>query len=158
MRRIPLLPAALLATLLAALSFAPAMHATPPGPVATPAEARALLGRAIAALRQDEAAALASFNQADGAYRDRDLYVFCIGPGARTTAHASAAELGRDATGLEDAQGFRFGEAILATAAEDRVDTVDYAWPLPGGTAPVPKTSYVTRVGGQACGVGFYRP
>lgn len=124
----------------------------------TPDQAKALLKRAVAALRSDQAAALVSFNRPDGGFRDRDLYVFCAGPEATTTAHAVPTEIGRSFAELADAKGRRFGAEILAVATEGRVDTVDYAWPLPGGSEPVAKRSFVTRVGGQACGVGYYRP
>jgi hypothetical protein len=30
-------------------------------------------------------------------------------------------------------------------------------WPKPGQTEPAPKESYVTRVGDQVCGVGYYK-
>ena len=39
-------------------------------------EAKAMLGRAIAAVKQDEANALDHFNKGDNGFKDRDLYVF----------------------------------------------------------------------------------
>ena len=43
----------------------------------TAEEAKAMLGRAIAAVKQDEANALDHFNKGDGGFKDRDLYVLC---------------------------------------------------------------------------------
>ena len=43
----------------------------------TAEEAKAMLGRAIAAMKQDEANALDHFNKGDDGFKDRDLYVFC---------------------------------------------------------------------------------
>jgi hypothetical protein len=44
----------------------------------TAAEAQAMLERAVAALKVDEAAALAQFNdKSNKNFHDRDLYVFC---------------------------------------------------------------------------------
>jgi len=43
----------------------------------TAAEAKAMLEKAAAALKADEAKAVADFNIKDGPFRDRDLYVFC---------------------------------------------------------------------------------
>ncbi len=40
-------------------------------------EAKAMLMRAIAAVRADEGKALDMFNKGEGGFRDRDLYVFC---------------------------------------------------------------------------------
>ena len=37
------------------------------------------------------------------------------------------------------------------------MNEVSYAFPRPGSTTPAPKVSYVTRVGDQICGVGYYR-
>jgi hypothetical protein len=33
---------------------------------------------------------------------------------------------------------------------------VEYVWPRPGETEPLPKTAYITKVGNQICGVGYY--
>jgi hypothetical protein len=30
-------------------------------------------------------------------------------------------------------------------------------WPRPGGTDPVQKVSFVTKVGDQVCAVGYYK-
>jgi hypothetical protein len=40
-------------------------------------EAKAMLMRAVAAVKADEAKALDMFNSGEGGFRDRDLYVFC---------------------------------------------------------------------------------
>src|SRR6266576_2439773 len=43
----------------------------------TAAEAKAMLERAVAAVKADKAKALAMFNKGEGGFKDRDLYVFC---------------------------------------------------------------------------------
>ena len=43
----------------------------------TAEEAKAMLDRAVAAVKQDKAKALDMFDKADGGFRDRDRYVFC---------------------------------------------------------------------------------
>src|SRR5262245_29114578 len=54
----------------------------------TAAEARAMLDKAIAALKADKSKALADFNKPDGGFRDRDLYVFCAAADTKLfTAH-----------------------------------------------------------------------
>ena len=40
-------------------------------------EAKAMLMKAVAAVRADEGKALDMFNKGEGGFRDRDLYVFC---------------------------------------------------------------------------------
>jgi hypothetical protein len=44
----------------------------------TAAEAKAMLEKAVAALKANEADALAKFPKMDGGFRDRDLYLFCF--------------------------------------------------------------------------------
>ena len=43
----------------------------------TPEEAKAMLEKAVVAVKEDKAKALDMFNKADGGFRDRDLYVSC---------------------------------------------------------------------------------
>ena len=40
-------------------------------------DARAMLQRAVAAVKENKAEALAKFNKGEGGFKDRDLYVFC---------------------------------------------------------------------------------
>jgi hypothetical protein len=44
----------------------------------TPQEARAMLDKAITALKADQAVALATFLKGEGGFLDRDLYPFCF--------------------------------------------------------------------------------
>jgi hypothetical protein len=46
----------------------------------TAEEARAMLLKAVAAVKADKAKALDMFNKGDGGFLDRDLYVFCAMP------------------------------------------------------------------------------
>ena len=43
----------------------------------TAEEARAMLDKAVAAVKEDKAKALDMFNKGEGGFKDRDLYVFC---------------------------------------------------------------------------------
>ncbi len=45
---------------------------------------------------------------------------------------------------------------MLDVAKEGAISEVHYLFPRPGSTTPVPKTSFVTRVKDQVCGVGYY--
>src|SRR5262249_13768372 len=49
-----------------------------PAQFATPAEAKAMFEKAVAALNADKTKALDTFNKGEGGFRDRDLYVFCF--------------------------------------------------------------------------------
>ena len=53
-----------------------------------------------------------------------------------------------------------FGQRIYDTmksTAPGTIATVDYKFPKPGTTEYLPKQSFVTRVGDQGCGVGYYK-
>ena len=41
---------------------------------------------------------------------------------------------------------------------DGQITSVSYNYPRPNTTNPVPKESYLTRVGNTACGVGYYKP
>jgi len=144
----------LLAGALAAAAIAFSTISFAQGQFGTAAEAKAMLEKAVAAVKADKAKALADFN-GPGAFRDRDLYVFCSGPDGALTAHPTIK--GQQIASLVDKNGKKLGEAILAAAKEGQIAEVDYMWPRPGAdTTPVKKISFVTKVGDQVCGVGYY--
>jgi hypothetical protein len=125
---------------------------------ATAAEAKAMLEKAITELKANESAALAKFNKPDGGFRDRDLYVFCANTAdGKFTAHANQALLGTDIKALKEKDGSPLGEKVYAAMKEGAINTVDYNFPRPGTTEPVAKQSFVTKVGNQGCGVGYYK-
>jgi len=78
----------------------------------TAEEARAMLERAVAAVEQDKTKALEMFNKENGAFRDRDLYVFCanLSDGVET-AHPT--HRGFKLQEMKDVNGFAFGEEIM---------------------------------------------
>lgn len=85
----------------------------------------------------------------------RDLYPFCAGPDGIVTAHPT--QVGKDIKEVKDNKGKAFGQEMLKVAEEGEIKEVSYMWPQPGGTEPVQKVSYVTKVGDQVCGVGYYK-
>jgi signal transduction histidine kinase len=127
----------------------------------TAAEAKALEERAITELKAGETAALTKFNKADGGFRDRDLYVFCYNATTGAfDAHANPALLGTDVRALKEKDGSPLGEKILEkakAAGEGTIVSITYNFPKPGTTNPVPKESFVARVGNEVCGVGYYK-
>jgi signal transduction histidine kinase len=121
----------------------------------TSAEAKAMLEKAINALKADKSAALDKFNKGEAGFKDRDLYVFCAGPDGNFTAHPTLK--GQSLTTLKDKAGKPLGEEIIKAAAADKIGEVSYMWPRPGQTDPVQKVSYVTKVSDQICAVGYYK-
>jgi signal transduction histidine kinase len=127
----------------------------------TAAEAKAMLDRAATALKANEATALSEFNDKnDMQFHDRDLYVFCFNiSDGKFTAHPNPALIGRDIRTLklkDDPFGQRAFD-VTQRLPEGGVATVEYEFPKPGTTEPVPKESFGMRVGGQGCGVGYYK-
>jgi hypothetical protein len=119
----------------------------------TAPEARAMLDRAVTELKSNEAAALAKFNDKENKqFRDRDLYVFCFNVSdGKFTAHPNPSIMGTDVRALK-VKDDPLGQRLFDQVKEGAVTTVDYSFPKPGTTEPVPKESYITRVGGQGCG------
>jgi len=127
----------------------------------TAAEARTMLDRAVAALKTNEAAALAAFNDKNNNdFHYADLYVFCFDmTTGKINAHANPALMGRDSRTIK-LGGEPLGQRVfdvIKNAPEGTVSTVAYIFPKPRMPEPVPKESYVTRIGAEGCGVGYYK-
>jgi hypothetical protein len=127
-------------------------------------EAKAMLMKAVAAVKADKAKALDMFNRGEGGFLDRDLYVFCsnVSDGKNAAIGNPNAKqlLGKDARTLKDAAGKAFGEELYAAMQkpEGEITEVSYVFPRPGADkTPVPKVSLVTRAGDIGCGVGYYK-
>jgi len=122
----------------------------------TAAEARAMLDAAVVEVKADPAAAIGKFNDPNGPFRDRDLYVFCANlDDGVITAHPNI--VGTDLRALKDVDGKPFGAEMLDGAREGEITEVTYMWPRPDGGDPVAKNSYVIGLGEQICGVGYYK-
>jgi signal transduction histidine kinase len=127
-----------------------------------PAEAKAMLEKAVAAVKADKAKALDMFNKSEGGFLDRDLYPFCFnisdGKAVAGGSVASRNVIGQDVRTLKDATGKVFGVDLYAAAKEGQITEVSYMFPKPGtDMTPVQKVSFVTRVGDLGCGVGYYK-
>jgi hypothetical protein len=127
-------------------------------------EARAMLTKAVASVKEDKTKALDMFNKGGGGFRDRDLYVFCHSiSDAKLVATGNPnrkRELGTDVRTGVDAAGKHFGAEIWAAyqKPEGEITEVDYVYPKPGADkTPVAKASFVTTVGDLGCGVGYYK-
>jgi signal transduction histidine kinase len=125
------------------------------GDFGTADEAKAMLNKAVAAVKADKAAALAQFAKGEAGFKDRDLYPFCGGPDGNFTAHPSLT--GKSLKDLKDKAGKALGEDMYKTAEEGSVKEIAYMWPRPGSTEPVQKVSYITKIGDQICAVGYYK-
>src|SRR6204780_3283621 len=84
----------------------------------TAAEAKAMLIKAVAAVKADKAKALDMFNKGEGGFLDRDLYVFCsnVSDGKILAIGNPNAKqlLGTDTRILKDSTGNAFGAELFA--------------------------------------------
>ena len=134
-----------------------ALEPTLAGEYGTADEAKAMLERAVAAVKEDKAKALDAFNKGEGGFKDRDLYVFCANAfDGILTAHPF----------LKGEQSARHqGQEGLSARARDYAERCrgDDKRNLPtGGLAPAPTSrsrrhTFFTKVGDQDCGVGYYK-
>jgi hypothetical protein len=77
----------------------------------TAAEAKAMLERAVAAVKADKAKALEMFNKGEGGFKDRDLQPFCFNVSdGKVTATTVPNLLGTDVRTLKDKNGKEFGK------------------------------------------------
>ena len=119
------------------------------------AEAKAMLEKAVAAVKADKAKALEMFIKGEGGFKDRDLYPFCGGPDGNFTAHPKL--VGKSLKDLKDKANKALGAEMYKVAQAGKISEVSYMWPRPGGTDPVQKVSFVTKVSDQVCAVGYYK-
>ena len=126
--------------------------------VAVGTEAKAMLEKAVAAVKADKVQALATFNKGEGGFKDRDLYPFCFNMTDGKLVATLAPTIGMDVRTLKDKAGHAFGEDVYNAAKDGQITEVSYMFPRPGpDTTPVQKVSFVTKVGDIYCGVGYYK-
>ena len=123
-----------------------------------------MLMKAVAAVKADKTKALDMFNKGEGGFLDRDLYVFCFnnsdGKNVAIGNPNAKQLIGQDQRTFKDATGKAFGQEQYAAAQkpEGQITEGSYMFPKPGADkTPVPKVSFVTRVGDLGCGVGYYK-
>jgi hypothetical protein len=126
----------------------------------TAQEAKAMLDKAVAAVKANKDAALVMFNNGDNGFKDRDLYPFCFNLSDGKFVAAIKRLLGTDTRDLKDPTGRVFGPELYAAAQkpEGQISEVGYMFPRPGADqTPVPKITFVTKAGDLGCGVGYYK-
>jgi hypothetical protein len=75
-----------------------------------------------------------------------------------STNPAAKKTIGIDVRTLKDSTGKVFGKDLYEAAKEGQITEVSYMFPKPGtDMTPVPKVSFVTKVGDLGCGVGYYK-
>ena len=147
-RNIAMKPASAVALTIALLLSAPATASTA-AKFGTAQEAKALLNRAVAAVKSNVVKALTMFNNGQNGFKDRDLYVLCANAkdGSITASPSSNGK---------SLNHFGPGQTVMQTAEEGKVSEITYFWPRPGTIKPLKKHTFYTKIGGQICGVGYW--
>jgi hypothetical protein len=124
-------------------------------------EAKAMLAKAVAAVKADKAKALDMFNKGEGGFRDGNLTVACFNVGdgkfVATGNPNSKKWLGVDGRTFKDLHGSSLRLDEVAKKPDGEITVVDVELPKPGpDTAPSPKENYATKVGDLICSVGYF--
>jgi len=160
----------MIAAAVAVLILSSTASAQQPSQFGNEDEAKAMLAKAIAAVKADKAKALDMFNKGEGGFLDRDLYPFCfnISDGKHLATQAKQL-VGQDIRILKDPTGKAFGLELYAAAQkpEGQITEVTYMFPKPVAdttpgqnvrfTAPSQKVSFVIRAGDLGCAVGYFK-
>ena len=122
----------------------------------TAADAKAMLERAVVAVKANPVQALEMFKAGEGGFLDRDIYPFCFQLSDGKVV-ASQMKLGADIRTLKDRTGRVFGEEIYKAGTQDEITELSYMFPRLGSDMPIQKVTFVTRAGDLGCGVGYYK-
>lgn len=127
-------------------------------PRAAPAQATAMLERAVAAVQADPVKALAAFNDLNGGYIEDDLYLFVIGlDDGKFRAHGvSPRLLGSDGYALTDASGKLIIRQMVEALQQSDRGELDYVWRNPVTRQAENKHTQFRKVGDYLIGVGYY--
>ena len=102
--------------------------------------------------------AIADFNDANGGFVDRELFVVVYSPDNKIVGSYGVPVLrNKDATTLKDVEGEECGKDIIALAKSQGSGWVDYRMTNPATKKVGLKTSWVIRVGDYILFVGAFK-
>jgi signal transduction histidine kinase len=123
----------------------------------TAEEAKALVARAIESYKAEGKAVFTKITAPSTEFRDRDLYVFVIGPDHKVVAHGlDAKRVGRDVTKFVDPDGKAYGKEFITKASESG-SWVDYKFRDPLTDKVLRKSSWIVLHDGYIFGSGIYK-
>ena len=98
-----------------------------PADFGTAEEAKAMLEKAVAAVKENKAKALDMFNKGESGFKDRDLYVYCANASDGIfTAHPTLK--GNQLRDIKGKHGAPLGETIMENATEGTIKETTYWW------------------------------
>lgn len=124
----------------------------------TPDEAKAMSQMAVAKAKENRDAAFAAFDQANGPFQSKDLYVFCMDMQGVMVYHAKKPELvGKNLIDFNKYGDLLFQD-MIKVAKNDGSGWVNYNWPHPSNDKVQTKASWIEAVDDTYfCGVGAYK-
>ena len=112
--------------------------------------------RAVAAVKEDKAKALDMFNNGEGGFKDRDLYVFCANASDGIITAQPYGDKGKQLRDIQGMHGGSLGETLMQNATEGTIRETTYWFPRHPTGELLEKTVFYTKAGDQICGVGYY--
>lgn len=127
-------------------------------PRASPEQAKALLDRAVAAVKADPGKAIAAFNDLNGGYIEDDLYVFVVDlRDGRFKAHGVTPRLiDSDGLALTDPKGTPIIRQMVDALKDTDRGELEYAWRNPVTRKVEDKHTRFRKVGDLLVAVGYY--
>lgn len=122
-------------------------------------EATAMVKKAVTYLKANgKEKTLAEVSNPKGQFVDRDLYISVYDMNGNVLAHGANAKLiGKDVSGLKDADGKEFIKDILAKAKSAGKGNADYKWPNPVSKEIQSKTVYFEKADDMVISSGYYK-
>ncbi len=122
-------------------------------------EAVAMVKKAASFLKENgKEKAFAEFNNAQGQFKDRDLYVFAIDMNGKMLAHGANGKLiDKNLIDLKDADGKHFVKTYIDIASSKGKGWTDYKWANPVTKAIDAKSLYFEKAGDLVIGCGIYK-
>lgn len=147
---------ALLQALILSLTCSLSAHA---GERGTADEAVALVQKAVAYLKANgKEKAYAEFNNPNGQFKERDLYIFVIDMNGMEWANGANQKIvGKNVLDLKDAEGRMMVKSFIDLAKSKGKGWVDYKWPNPVQKTVESKSTYLEKVDDVLVASGIYK-
>lgn len=122
-------------------------------------EAVTLVKKAIAYIKANgKDKAFAEFNNPNGQFKNRDLYIMVYDMQGNNKAHGANAKLiGKNLSEIKDADGKFIVKSFIDVASSKGSGWLDYKWPNPVSNAVEQKSTYVEKYEDILLGCGIYK-
>lgn len=122
-------------------------------------EAVALVQKAVAFMKANgKEKAYAEFNNPNGQFKDRDLYIFVIDmTGLEWANGANQKIVGKNVLDLKDAEGKMMVKSFIDLAKTKGKGWVDYKWPNPVQKTVESKSTYLEKYEDVLVASGIYK-